>query len=61
MAVIAITGDHLIAGLERHLHADDDGLLSDVEVTEAADQSHAVHLPGLLLKAPDQKHVAIGG
>ena len=60
MAVIAIAGDDLIALLERHLHADDDGFLADIEVAEAADQSHAVHLPRLLLEAADQQHVAIG-
>jgi hypothetical protein len=29
-------------------------------MTEAADQSHAVHLARLLFKAADQQHVAIG-
>ena len=45
---------------QRHLHADDDGLLADIEVAEAADQPHAVELAGLLLEAADQQHVAIG-
>ena len=45
----------------RHLHADDDGFLADIEVAEAADQAHAVELPGLLLEAADQQHVAVGG
>ena len=45
---------------ERHLHADDDSLLADVEVAEAADQAHAVELAGLLLEAADQQHVAVG-
>src|SRR5688500_19948306 len=39
--------------------ADDHRLLADVEMTEAADEAHAVHLAGLLLEAPDQQHVAI--
>ncbi len=60
VAVIAIGGDHLVAGLERHLHADDDGLLADVEVAEAADVPHAVELPGLLLEAADEQHAAVG-
>src|SRR5262249_4637922 len=60
VAVIAIAGDHLVARLERHLHADDDRLLADIEVTEAADQPHAIHLSRLLLEAADQQHVAIG-
>ncbi len=46
--------------LDRHLHADDDGFLADIEVAEAADQPHAVKLAGLLLEAADQQHLAIG-
>ena len=38
VAVVAIGGDDLVAALDRHLHADDDGFLADVEVAEAADQ-----------------------
>ncbi len=60
VAVVAIAGDDGVALFERHLHADHHGLLADVEVAEAADQAHAVHLAGLLLEAPDQQHVAIG-
>ena len=47
--------------LDRHLHADHDRLLADVEVAEAADQAHAVELAGLLLEAADQQHLAVGG
>ena len=57
VAVIAIAGDHLIAVALRHLHADDDRFLADIEVAETADQPHAVHLPGLFLEAPDQEHL----
>ena len=46
--------------LDRHLHADDHGLLADVEVAEAADEAHAVELAGLLLEAADEQHVAVG-
>ena len=46
---------------ERHLHADDDRFLADIEMAEAADQAHAVELAGLFLEAADQQHVAIGG
>ena len=60
VAVVAIAGDDLVAVLQRHLHADDDGFLADIEVAEAADQAHAVHLAGLLLEAADQQHVAVG-
>ena len=61
MAVVAVAGDDRVAGLQRHLHADHHGLLADIEVAEAADQPHAVHLPGLLLEAADGQHGAIGG
>ena len=57
MAVIAIAGDHLIAVAFGHLHADDDGFLADIEMAEAADQAHAVHLAGLFLETPDQEHL----
>src|SRR3984957_4418148 len=58
VAVIAIAGDHLIAVFLGQFHADDDGFLADIEVAEAADQAHAVHLAGLLLEAADQEHLA---
>ena len=61
VTVVAIAGDDLIARLERHLHADHDGFLADIEMAEAADQAHAVHLPGLLLEAADEQHGAVGG
>ena len=60
MAVVAIAGDDLVAVLDRHLHADDDGLLADIEVAEAADQPHAVHLAGALLEAADEQHLREG-
>jgi hypothetical protein len=60
VAVVAIGGDDLIAFLERHLHADDDRFLADIEMAEAADEAHAVELARLLLEAADQQHVAIG-
>src|SRR5262249_46828463 len=59
MAAIAVGGDDLIAGFEGELHAHDHGLLPDIEVAEAADQSHAVHLAGSLFETPDRQHVAI--
>jgi hypothetical protein len=30
---------------------------ADVEMAEAADQAHAVHLPGLFLETADQEHL----
>ncbi len=59
--MVTVAGNDLVALLDRHLHADDDRFLADIEVAEAADQSHAVKLPGLLLEAADEQHVAVGG
>src|SRR5690606_36134356 len=59
VAVVAVAGDDLVAGFEHHLHADDDRFLADVEMAEAADQPHAVHLPRLLLEAADGEHAAV--
>src|SRR4029450_7757920 len=61
VSVVAIAGDHLVAVLAGHLHADHDGLLTDVEMAKAAHPPPAVHLAGLLLEAPDQQHHAVGG
>ena len=58
MAMIAITGDHLVAIAHGELHSHHDRFLADIEVTETADQPHAVHLAGLLLEPADQKHAA---
>ena len=58
MAVVTVARYDLIARLQRHLHADHDGFLADVEMAETADRTHAVELTGLLLEAPDQQHVA---
>ena len=58
MPVVAVSGYDLVALFQRHLHADDDGFLADIEVAEAADRAHAVELAGLFLEAPDQQHVA---
>jgi hypothetical protein len=60
MSVIAVSGYDLIALFQGHLHANDDSFLADIEVTEAADRTHAVELAGLFLEPPDQQHVAQG-
>jgi hypothetical protein len=52
--------DDLIALADRHLHADDNRFLADIEVAEAADQPHAVHLAGTLLEAADEEHPFVG-
>ena len=60
VAVVAVGGDDLVALAEGGLDADDDGFLADVEVAEAADETHAIELAGLFLEAADEQHVAIG-
>ena len=44
----------------RHLHADHHGFLADIQMAEAADQTHAIKLAGLLLEPADQQHRAVG-
>ena len=61
VAVVAVTGDDLVAGLQRHLHTNDDRFLADVEMAESANQSHAVHLARLLFEAADRQHGLVGG
>lgn len=60
MAMVAIAGDDLVALFQRQLHPDDDGFLTDIEVTETTDESHAVELAGLFLETPDQQHFPVG-
>ena len=60
MAMVAVSGNDLISRLDRHLHADDDRLLADIEMAEAPDQPHAIELAGLFLESADEQHVAIG-
>ena len=54
VSMVAVAGYDLIALFQGHLHADDDRLLADVEMAEAADRAHSVELSGLFLKPPDQ-------
>src|SRR6516164_10198236 len=58
VTVITVSRYHLIAFFEGHLHADDDGFLSDIKMAEAADGAHSVELAGLFLEPADQQHVA---
>ena len=58
--MVAITGNDLIALAGRHLHAGYDRFLSDIQVTETADETHAVELPRLFFKTADQQHVTVG-
>ena len=59
VAVVAVGGDHRILVGGTRVQAGDHGLLTDVEVAEAGDQSHAVKLAGLLLEATDQQHFTV--
>src|SRR5262245_56678987 len=61
MPVVPVACYDLVTLLQGHLHPDDDGLLADIEMAEAADRAHAIELAGLFLKAPDQQHVAERG
>ena len=54
MAMVAIAGQLGITLANSSLHADDDGLLPDVQMAETTDETHAVHLPRLLFKAAYQ-------
>ena len=59
MAVVAIRGHRASPGCASDMHADDHCLLADIEMAEAADQPHPVHLPRLLLEAADGQHVTV--
>ena len=61
MAMIAVARDGLIAFHRRHPDTGNDSFLADVEMAKAANQAHAIHLPGFFLEAPDEQHIAIGG
>ena len=58
MPVIAVGGDALVALFGRGLQPDHNGLLTDVEVAEAADLLVLVGLHGADLEFPDQQHLA---
>src|SRR5579864_7545697 len=59
VAVIAVRRDDAVALFCGGHDADDDRLLTDIEMAEAADEAHAVHLPRLFLEAADEQHVAV--
>src|SRR5271168_1589301 len=56
MSVLTVAGNHLVFGSLDRLHANHHGFLTDVEVTEAADQTHAVELARALLEPADEEH-----
>ena len=57
--MVAIAGDDAVDLRLHRLDADDDGFLTDIQVAEAADQTHAVQLTRLLFETADQQHVAV--
>ena len=58
--VIAIAGDDaVLADGHRRLQPDRDRFLADIEVAESADQPEPVELPGALLEAADEQHLAV--
>jgi len=60
VAVVAVAGDDaVLADLQRRLKADCDRLLADIEVAESTNQAKPVKLPGSLLEAADEQHLAI--
>ncbi|MNE85464.1 hypothetical protein D3C80_1824670 [compost metagenome] len=60
VAMVTISGDNLIAFLLRHLHADNNSFLTDVQVTEPADEAHAVKLASLFFESANQQHFTVG-
>ena len=61
VTMVAVAGDLGILALFRgHGDAGHHSFLADIEVAEAADQAHAIHLAGLFLETPDQQHFPIG-
>ena len=59
VGVIAVAGDDRVVRRDGRLHAPHHRLLTDVEMAEAAEKTHAVELPHLLLEAPQQQHLAV--
>ena len=57
--MLAIGRDDVVLVVERVNRADGDGLLAGIEMAEAGDFAAAVHLGGLLLEAPDERHAPI--
>src|SRR5258706_13643515 len=59
MAVVAIGGDLLMPLFGGPHQAHPHGFLTDIEMAKAADQAHAVKLPGPFLETADKQHVVI--
>ena len=59
MAVVAIAGDDTVLVGQRGLKSNRDRLLADIEVTETADKSEPVKLPGLFLEPANEQHILV--
>ena len=59
MAVIAVGGHALIAFFCCRFEANHNGFLTDVEMTKATNQTHAIELTCFFFESPDQQHLAV--
>jgi hypothetical protein len=59
VAMIAVGGDALVAFFCRRFESNYNGFLTDVEMTKATDQTHAIKLACFFFKSPDQQHLAV--
>ena len=59
MAMVSVRCDALVTFFGSGFQAHDNGLLTDVEVAKAPDETHAIKLTGLLFETPDQQHVLV--
>ena len=57
--MVAVSGDHVVRGLEGRDGPDGDRLLADVQMEEATDLPRRVGARGLFLQATDEKHLAV--
>ena len=58
--MVAIAGDDTVQPFgQRGLDADRHRFLADIEMAETADQAQTVKLPGALLEAADEQHLAV--
>ena len=59
VTMIAISGDQLITIFHRHPDAGDDRFLTNVQMAEPADETHAIELAGLFLEPANKQHVMV--
>jgi hypothetical protein len=59
VTVVPVGGEDIVIGPQRINRADGYGLLTNIEMTEAADLPESVHLRSPLLEAADQQHLSV--